>query len=223
MSSSPDRTLAIVLLALAGASCTPAAREPAAPEPEPTPAAAASTPRPETPERDYTPADVAFMTGMIGHHAQAVVMSRWVPTHGADPAVRILASRIINSQQDEIATMQRWLRDRNQPVPDTTPAAMQMEMGGMGHEMHMPGMLTAVQMKELEAARGAEFDQLFLRSMIQHHGGALTMVKELFATNGAAQDEATFKLASDINADQTTEIARMQTVLANLILGTDSR
>lgn len=189
----------------------------------------------------YTAADVQFMEGMIGHHAQAVTMSRMAPTHGASPAVRRLADRIINAQQDEIATMQRWLRDRGQPVPDvSTPekAMAGMHMAGMsmpgmgmpgaahnsapgaGHAMMMPGMLTPAQMAELDRARGKEFDRLFLTGMIQHHKGAVRMVDDLFGTYGAAQDELVFKFASDVHVDQTTEIARMQQLLADVVLGT---
>jgi len=166
----------------------------------------------------YTAADIHFMTGMIGHHAQAIVMAKWAPTHGASPSVRTLCDRIINAQQDEIVTMQTWLRDRHQPVPAAVPGPMKMEMGGMEHEMLMPGMLTDEQMKQLDQARGPEFDRLFLRFMIQHHTGATQMVKELFATNGAAQDELVFKFASDVNVDQTTEIARMQRMLVALAI-----
>ncbi len=163
----------------------------------------------------YTAADVQFMTGMIGHHAQAVVMSRWAPSHGADPAVQRLAERIINAQDDEIATMQRWLAERLQPVPDAKPMSHDMAgMSGMAHAaVLMPGMLTDVQMKELDAARGPEYDRLFLTFMIQHHKGATSMVTTLFGTEGAGQDETIFKFASDVNVDQTTEIARMQRML----------
>src|SRR5512146_1993675 len=98
----------------------------------------------------YTAADIHFMTGMIGHHAQAIVMARWAPTHGASSSVRTLCDRIINAQQDEIVTMQTWLRDRHQPVPEAVPGPMKMRMGGMEHEMLMPGMLTDEQMKQLD-------------------------------------------------------------------------
>ncbi|HJQ55101.1 MAG TPA: DUF305 domain-containing protein [Gemmatimonadaceae bacterium] len=167
----------------------------------------------------YTQADVDFMTHMIGHHAQAIAMARWAPTHGASPAVQRLASRIINAQVDEIATMQNWLRDRLKPVPDATPMGLKMNMGGMEHMMLMPGMLTDEQMKELDAARGPEFDRLFLTDMIQHHRGAVSMVSKLFNSYGAGQDEIVFKFASDVNVDQTTEIARMEKMLAGLTLG----
>ena len=159
---------------------------------------------------DVSEADVEFMTGMIGHHAQALVMSGYAPTNGANPQVRTLAARIINAQKDEIAVMQRWLRERNQPVPEVGATG---RMSGHGEHMHMPGMLTTQQLAELEQARGGDFDRLFLSYMIQHHEGAVTMVHELFAKDGAAQDELTFKLASDIQVDQITEVARMQSML----------
>ncbi|MEP6691743.1 MAG: DUF305 domain-containing protein [Gemmatimonadaceae bacterium] len=168
----------------------------------------------------YTEADVHFMSGMIGHHAQAIVMAGWAPTHGASPSVRVLCERIINAQQDEIATMQTWLRDRAKPVPEASAKGMKMMMDGMQHEMLMPGMLTEPQMKQLDAARGPDFDRLFLVSMIQHHNGAVSMVTDLFGTYGAAQDETVFKFASDVNVDQTTEIARMERMLAAVTLGT---
>ena len=167
----------------------------------------------------YTAADVHFMSAMIGHHAQAIVMSRLVPTHGASASVRTLADRIINAQHDEIHTMQQWLGDRRQPVPEAKAGPMKMMMNGMEHEMLMPGMLTDDQMKQLDQARGAEFDRLFLADMIQHHRGAVSMVKELFGSYGAAQDETVFKFASDVNVDQATEIERMQRMLFALTTG----
>ena len=167
----------------------------------------------------YTEADVNFMSGMIHHHAQALVMSHWAPTHGASGPVLRLASRIINAQQDEIVTMQRWLRDRQKPVQEATPGGMTMVMDGMEHTMLMPGMLTETQMKQLDAARGPEFDRLFLTFMMQHHRGAVSMVKDLFGTYGAGQDETVFKFASDVNVDQTTEIARMEKMLFTLTIG----
>ena len=162
----------------------------------------------------FTEADVAFMKGMIAHHAQALVMSRLAPTHGASPAVQTLAARIINAQKDEIATMQRWLRDRGQPVPEIHIDGTNLMVHGAGdHAMHMPGMLSQEQLEELDQAHGAAFDRLFLKYMIQHHRGAVTMVHDLFSIDGAAQDEAAFKLASDIQVDQITEINRMQRML----------
>lgn len=165
----------------------------------------------------YTPADIEFMNGMIAHHAQALVMAAWAASHGANPAVRTLADRITNAQKDEIAAMQKWLRDRHQPVPEPNPHGMTMNMNGMQHEMLMPGMLTEAQLKQLDEARSKEFDRLFLTFMIQHHSGAVTMVQQLFDTNGAAQDISVYKMASDIHADQTTEIDRMQKMLASTI------
>ena len=162
----------------------------------------------------YTPADVQFMSGMIHHHAQALVMSAMAPTHGANAAVRTLAARIINSQQDDIALMQGWLRDRGQPVPEVHFDGTNVMMHGPDQAMHMmPGMLTPAQLGELAAAHGTEFDHLFLKYMIQHHSGALTMVHDLFAADGAGQDEAIFKFASGVQVDQGTEIARMQLML----------
>ena len=166
----------------------------------------------------FTEADVRFMTGMIGHHAQAIVMAKWASTHGASGSVTILAARIINSQQDEINLMQSWLRDRKLPVPDAKAMPMTMVMNGMEHEMSMPGMLTDAQLQELDSARGADFDRLFLTFMIQHHRGAVTMVKALFVNDGAGQDHTVFKFASDVNTDQTTEIARMERMVFTMRL-----
>ena len=181
--------------------------------------AAIAKAREDSARRPYTAADVRFMSGMIGHHTQAIQMASWAATHGASPSVRTLAERIINAQRDEIATMQQWLRDRQQPVPEATPTGMKMVMDGMEHTMLMPGMLTEEQMKQLDAARGKDFDVLFLTGMIQHHQGAVQMVKDLFDSYGAAQDDLVFKFASDVNVDQTTEIARMQRMLVAIKLG----
>lgn len=177
----------------------------------------------------YTKADIDFMTGMIHHHAQAIYISRWAPSHGADAAVQRLTARIINAQTDEIMIMQTWLKDRNQPVPQVdTAGTVTMPAGAAGgHAMHghaghdmsamggmmMPGMLSDAQLKELDAARGPEFDRLFLTFMILHHRGAVTMVKELFASDGAGQDETIFKFANDVEVDQSTEIKRMFTMM----------
>ena len=162
----------------------------------------------------FTDADVRFFTGMISHHAQALVMSGLAPTHGAGPSVSTLAARIINAQNDEIQLMQQWLKDRGQPVPEVHVDGLNMMVHGAGGMMNMPGMLTPEQMQDLDRARGPDFDRLFLTYMIQHHKGAVTMVQELFATDGAANDELAFKLASDVQADQTTEIARMEKMLS---------
>jgi uncharacterized protein (DUF305 family) len=165
------------------------------------------------------------MQGMIAHHAQAVVMAQWAPTHGARPDVRILASRIDVSQRDEIAFMQRWLRDRRETVPDPLAqhhmAGHDSAMAGMtmtampGSETLMPGMLTPAQMTQLSSATGAEFDRLFLTFMIQHHQGAITMVDRLFASRGAGRDEYVFRFATDVVSDQTTEIERMHSMLSH--------
>ena len=157
----------------------------------------------------YTEADIRFMSGMIHHHAQAIKISRWAPTHGASPAVIRLTERIVNAQTDEITLMSNWLSARRQPVPEPNPEGMKMTMGGTEHVMLMPGMLTEAQMKELDAARGENFDRLFLTFMIQHHKGAVSMVRELFSSHGAGQDETVFKFASDVEVDQSTEINRM--------------
>lgn len=165
----------------------------------------------------FIEADVRFMTMMITHHAQALVMSRLAPTHGASEQVQTLAARIINAQKDEVAAMQRWLRRRGQPVPEIDIDGTALRVNGTHvHGMDMAGILTQAQIQELDAARGAEFDRLFLTYMIQHHRGAVTMVDTLFSTDGAAQDGAAFKLASDINVDQQTEIARMERMLEDL-------
>jgi uncharacterized protein (DUF305 family) len=171
----------------------------------------------DTTQPVYTKADIEFMDGMISHHAQALLMASWAESHGASPTMRTLTERITNAQKDEIVAMQKWLRDRHQPVPEPNPHGMTMNMGGMQHEMLMPGMLTEDQLKQLDAARSKEFDRLFLVFMIQHHQGAVTMVNDLFATNGAAQDITVYKMASDISADQTTEIERMQKMLAAMV------
>jgi uncharacterized protein (DUF305 family) len=183
--------------------------------------AAIARARQDSLRRPYTAADVHFMSGMIGHHAQAIVMAGWAPTHGASTSVRTLCERIINAQTDEIATMQQWLRDRQLPVPEASAKGMKMVMDGVEHVMLMPGMLTEDQMKQLDAAKGKEFDRLFLTFMIQHHRGAVEMVKELFGSYGAAQDDLVFKFASDVQVDQTTEIARMQRMLVAINFGVD--
>ena len=160
------------------------------------------------------PADVHFMSGMIPHHAQAVVMAGWAPSHGARRDVRILCERIVVAQRDEIALMQTWLRDHGLPAPEATATHHVMKVGDTEHKMLMPGMLTDEEMAQLDKARGPEFDRLFLTFMIKHHQGAITMVDELFKAYGAAQDELVFRFASDVYADQLGEIERMQIMLA---------
>lgn len=199
---------------------------------------------------DYTPADVNFVQMMIVHHAQAIVMSDWAPTHGASPALQTLCKRIALSQRDEIAMMQQWLEERHLPVPDPlhmlTPAQQAasdsaLHHGGMSgmsgmsgtsmpgmsnmqmSEMRMPnmtapndttpvmhGMLTPAQMRALDAAHGKEFDRLYLTGMMMHHQGALDMVASLFSTPGSGQQSELFGFATDVDAGQRVEIARMQ-------------
>ncbi len=170
--------------------------------------------------RTYTEADVKFMTGMICHHAQALIMSRLAPKNGANPAIQRLAARIINAQKDEILTMQQWLRDRNQPAPkiEIDGLNLMIEIEGEPFTMYkkMAGVLSDKQLEELANAKNENFDRLFLKYMIEHHSGAVVMVKNLFATDGAAQDDAAFRLASDIQVDQITEIERMNLMLENL-------
>jgi uncharacterized protein (DUF305 family) len=156
-------------------------------------------------------ADVKFMQGMIHHHAQAIEMTNLMAGRTTSAAMRSLGERISISQKDEILMMQNWLREHHQDAPDPLPH-LGMDMGD--HDAHMmPGMLTKAQMAALAAAKGAAFDRLFLTGMIQHHEGALTMVKELFATSGAANNTAIFRFASDVDADQRAEIARMRAML----------
>lgn len=214
-------TTALVFLALAVAGCSGAAREETETAPRPDAGTLAELEaiyraRTDSARNRFTEADVRFMTGMIGHHAQALVMASLAATHGASPSVRTLAARITSAQQDEIATMQRWLRDRGQPVPEVHIQGTELMVHGAEHATHMPGMLTPEQLRALDRARGAEFDRLFLIYMIQHHRGAVAMVRELFSTDGAGQDEEVFKFASDVQVDQATEIARMELMLEAL-------
>ena len=159
------------------------------------------------------PADAQFVTGMIAHHAQAVLIAGWAPSHDAGASLRALCDRIVVGQRDEIAAMRGWLRERGQRVPDAE--AHGGAMPGMDHGL-MPGMLTSAQLMQLDSARGPEFDRLFLTDMIQHHRGALTMVRELIDAPGGARDGVLFQLASNIAADQAAEIDRMTRMLANL-------
>jgi uncharacterized protein (DUF305 family) len=220
------RTVRALAAVLAVAACTPAATTTPVEQPAPRPGAPTNAEieaiyraRQDSARMRFTEADVGFMQGMIHHHAQAVEMSLLAPTHTTTPALRTLAARIINAQKDEIESMQTWLRDRDRPVPEMHITDSGVMVHGADHSMHMPGMLSAAQMRELAAARGAEFDRLFLTYMIQHHRGAVTMVHDLFATDGAGQDEAAFKLASDVQVDQLTEIARMELMLSEMTGG----
>lgn len=170
-----------------------------------------SSTRPTLPP--YSPADVKFMQGMIMHHAQAVEMTALMESHTENKELRSLGARINKSQSDEIKFMKRWLTARGESIAPAMP-----EMHGMHtrHEMLMPGMLTAKQMEELKKAKGDQFDQLFLRGMIQHHDGALIMVKDLFDTAGAGQDAELFNFATDVDSGQRAEIRVMQTMLEKL-------
>ena len=182
-------------------------------------AAPALHPTPPTLGRyPYTDADVDFMSGMIPHHAQAVIMGGWCASHGARKDLVVLCERIVVGQRDEIALMQTWLSDRGLPVPDATSTQHRMKMNGMEHDMLMPGMLTDEEMAALDRARGPEFDRLFLAGMIGHHQGAINMVDVLLKAYGAAQDETVFKFANDVQADQSIEIDRMTKMLEEIKL-----
>lgn len=176
----------------------------------------------------FTQSDVHFMQGMIGHHAQALAMVALIPSHTTRPDLHALGERIRISQQDEIALMKQWLRDRHQDIP-----ADMSHMDASGHAMHMqgmamsdslmPGMLTPQQMTELANAKGADFDALFLKDMIQHHEGALTMVAKLLGTTGSGQEPEVFRFAAEVDTDQRAEIARMSALLNSLQSGSTSR
>jgi uncharacterized protein (DUF305 family) len=162
-------------------------------------------------------ADVEFMQGMIMHHSQAVEMTALIPSHTENKDVRSLGARISSSQSDEIKFMQRWLATRGEPISMAMPEMPVSKMPDMdkpGHPMAlMPGMLTPEQMDALRKAKGAEFDRLFLTGMIQHHNGALIMVKDLFDTPGAGQDAELFNFATDADNSQRAEIRIMQSML----------
>jgi uncharacterized protein (DUF305 family) len=157
-------------------------------------------------------ADVEFMQGMIMHHSQAVEMTALIPSHTENKEVRLLGARISLSQSDEMKFMKRWLTARGEPVSMAMPGMPGMD--GSGNSMQlMPGMLTAAQMEALRQAGGAEFDRLFLTGMIQHHGGALVMTKQLFDTPGAGQDAELFDFATDVDNSQRAEIRIMENIL----------
>ena len=155
---------------------------------------------------NYTAADVEFMQGMIAHHAQAIHMSRMAEAHGANPRLLRLATKIDQSQVAEIRIMQEWLRSNGQVAPDTS----------SWRTMKMDGMLTEEQLKELDAAKGVAFDRLFLEYMIQHHEGALKMVKDLFASPRAGQEVDVNVFANDVVTVQTAEIGVMRQMLSQL-------
>ena len=154
----------------------------------------------------YTKADVEFMQGMIAHHSQAIVMSRMAESHGANPQVLKLSNKIDQSQVPEIRIMQGWLTRNNQFAPDTS----------SWHNVMMAGMLTTAQLKELDAAKGVEFDREYLRLMIQHHAGALKMVDDLFNTSMAGQEVDVSVFANDVVTAQTAEIGIMQRLFSQL-------
>ncbi len=156
--------------------------------------------------------DVEFMQGMIMHHAQAVVMTAMIPTHTDNKEIELLGARISRSQADEMDFMKRWLTARGQPISMAMPGMPDMDMNGNAMKA-MPGMLTAAQMEALSQAKGAKFDRLFLTGMIQHHNGALIMVKDLFNTAGAGQDADLFDFATDADNTQRAEIKIMQDML----------
>jgi len=195
----------------------------------------------------HTPADVAFMQGMIHHHAQALQMTALIPERTTSTAIRQMGLRMEISQKDEIGIMERWLRARGEEVPEWSPTAPTGDAGhggehgthaaahtppdhtatghtaaghgAMDHSAHgpgMPGMLTPDQFARLGAARGVDFDRLFLELMIQHHQGALVMVRDLYNSPGAAQESVVYQLASEVDADQDIEIRRMREILETL-------
>lgn len=158
-----------------------------------------------------SPADVQFMQGMIMHHAQAVEMTTLMPSHTENKDLRLLGARISRSQSDEIEFMKRWLTTRGELISPAMPEMPGMDMSKQ--PMLMPGMLTPKQMEALKKANGAEFDRLFLTGMIQHHNGALIMVKDLFDTAGSGQDAELFNFATDVDSGQRAEIRIMQKML----------
>jgi uncharacterized protein (DUF305 family) len=161
-----------------------------------------------------SPADVQFMQDMIMHHAQAIEMTDLIGSHTENKDLRSLGARISSSQSDEIKFMKRWLAARGEPISPPMPEMAVMNMPShASHSTLMPGMLTVKQMEALKKAKGEEFDHLFLIGMIQHHNGALIMVKDLFDTAGAGQDAELFNFATDVDSGQRAEIRIMQTML----------
>jgi uncharacterized protein (DUF305 family) len=198
-----DCTL-IALVASAG--CATTAAPPAA---APTDSAAVV---PDRIRSGYTAADVQFMQGMIAHHGQALAMSALIEGRTSREELKLMGQRIHLSQETEISRMQNWLRKRG----ETIPAGTAHDHSAMGHGTLMPGMLTEAELTQLRNARGSEFDRSFLQLMIKHHEGAITMVRQLFATQGAARDPDLYLLANDIDADQNAELRRMRALLATL-------
>jgi len=218
-----------VLAASAIAACAGSPRH-AAPAPTVQTAPATSPPtasavQPPTANRQPPTPDAQFMQHMIHHHAQALAMTALLPGRAARPELRLLGERIDVSQRDEIAAMQRWLRERGHPVPNVDPAHAGHGAGHATPAEHagMPGMLGEAEMTRLAAARGPAFDRLFLELMIRHHEGALTMVADLLRSPGGAQASEVFAMASDIEADQQAEIGRMRRLLATMGATPDQR
>jgi uncharacterized protein (DUF305 family) len=208
------RSVALVLALASSASCRSMASQPAVPIVQPGAPGEqgrviSARQAADLSQLRYTVADVRFMRGMIGHHLQALDMTALLATRTAHEGLRLLAKRIDISQADEIQMMRNWLKARGEPLPDP-------------HAHHapgavlMPGMLTPLEMQHLEDAKGAAFDRLFLELMIKHHEGAVIMVEELFASDGAAQQSDIFAFASDVDVDQRMEIDRMSTMLKEL-------
>lgn len=162
-----------------------------------------------------SPADVEFMQGMIMHHSQAVEMTALIPSHTENEQVRALGAKISSSQADEIRMMKRWLAARGQATSMDMPGMPGMDMSGNAMAL-MPGMLTPLQMDALRKARGGDFDRRFLSGMIQHHGGALIMVKDLFNNPGAGQDAEIFDFATDVDNTQQAEIRIMHKMMEEL-------
>ena len=194
--------------------------------------------RPDSARHGYTAADVRFVHHMLVHHAQALAMTSLVLARTTRPDMRLLAERIDVSQKSEIAMMQRWLKARGEEIPDFAAHHDMSGHGMTGHDMSMPaastpgmatsgmlmpGMLTPEQMAALSSASGPEFDRQFLEGMIQHHEGALVMVADLFATQGAGQESEIFRFASDVDADQRAEIRRMRTMQTPPNVGAPNR
>jgi uncharacterized protein (DUF305 family) len=208
-----SNTMATALLAVGLCACS-SSMQTAATTPQPAAGGPSNSATVTAPAAN--PADVAFMSGMIPHHAQAVLIAGWAPSHGARQDVRALCERIVVGQGDEIRLMQYWLRQHGQEVPAANSMRMKMKMNGVEMDMLMPGMLTDEQLATLDKARGSDFDRLFLQAMIAHHNGALSMVNELLGANGSANDDVVYRFSSDVYADQTTEMERMTKMLATV-------
>ena len=210
-------SVAIAALVLAGCRSAPGAAAPSVESPaaREVSGVVVGGMRADTSRRRHTAGDARFMQHMIGHHAQALEMTKLVPGRTSRNDLRLLAQRIDVSQRDEIALMRQWLERRG----EETPSADAQQHAAMGHQSLMPGMLSAAELAQLANAAGAEFERLFLEYMIRHHEGAVTMVRNLFGTPGAAQETETYRFATDIEADQRAEIDRMRALLAKLRAG----